>query len=294
MYDFAIESLQIISAGLQPTGIKVRQPFMGLEAPDFRLNQFSNPGRDGGTTSSAQYDFRNIQFEGSVKGRTYEEYHQLRRDLLAAVAIQRDQYNNPVPRRITFTTLDGQSYFADVHFKKPLMSLEYPMYCNFMITGSIDDGVIYGQNTVTSGNISRPTGGGYLLPAIIPYVLTASTGGSVTLTNDGDEITWPKIDNDGNGGIVLTGSLTNPILSNLTTGKTLELNYTIQSGDYVQIDMARQLILLNGSSTLISTKTPTSDWWGLAPGVNLISLDTSSGADGGYADITYNPAFIGV
>lgn len=294
MNEFAIDDLTIITGGQQPTGIKIKQPAQGFESPDYRLNQFSNPGRHGGTTSSSLYDFRRIQLEGSIKGNTYEEYYALRRQLLSAVSIQHDDNLNPVPHRVTFTTLDGQAYYADVHFNKPLMAIQHPMYSEFMITGTIDTGLIFGQAIISSGNISRPTGGGFESPFISPFISEASTGGTVTITNSGDEMAWPTVDNDGNGGIILTGSLTNPVLTNLTTGRKLELDYTLQSGDFIQIDMLKQLVLLNGSSTLISTKTSTSDWWGIAPGPNSISLSTTAGTDGGYASISFNPAYQGV
>lgn len=295
MKEFSIGDFQLMVGGNVVPGFLLQTPIKGLESPKHRTTSYPRPGRDGVTVSAKFLDGRLIELVGMIlaeMGESYADYEARRQAFIAATMNQRDPNGNPRPIRVSFTTLAGKSYYCDAYFNEPIMPLENPVSTSFMVTAV--GNLIYGQDAVSSGNISRPVGGGLIIPFTIPAVSSASTGGTMILTNNGTTTTFPTIDADGNGGIILTGPLTNPVLSNQTAGKFIQLNHTLQSGDYIQIDMENQLILLNGSSSLISTKTTTSDWWGLEPGPNSISIDTSSGADTGYVTINFNPAFIGV
>ncbi|WP_396246700.1 phage distal tail protein [Gordonia sp. CNJ-863] len=179
----------------------------------------------------------------------------------------------------------GDSYIVDIYFDKPLMNMESPIHATYQVTGVCADPFIFGASTVTSAQIRPPSGGGYAVPMIVPYISDASVGGSITLTNDGTETAMPVI--------TLTGLLTQPVLSNQTTGKRLELNYVLPEGEPLTIDMENQLIIRSGASQ-IGAKTIASDWWGLAPGPNAISLTTMSSSDTGYALLTFNPPYMGV
>lgn len=295
MQEFAIGDFKLITGGKPVPGFLLQAPLKGLESPSHRTTSYARPGRDGVTVSSKFLDGRLIELVGLIHaeaGEDASQYEARRSAFITATTNKRDENGNPLPLRISFTTMGGASYYVDAYFNDPIMPLTNPLSTNFMVTAI--GNLIYGTGTVTSGNISRAVGGGFEIPFILPVIAEASTGGTMILANNGTTVSMPTIDENGNGGIILTGSLTNPVLSNLTTGKSMTLNVTIDSGDYVQIDMENQLILLNGSSSLISTKTITSDWWGLEPGPNSISISTSSGSDGGYATISFNPAFVGI
>lgn len=295
MQEFSIGDLQLITGGYPVPGFLLQTPVKGLESPKHRTTSYPRPGRNGVTVSSKFFDGRLVELVGKIfamAGESLSSYEARRQAFIAATANSTTDNGNPIPIRVSFTTLAGQSYYIDAYFNEPIMPLDNPAATDFMITAI--GNLIYGKDSVTSGNISRPVGGGLVIPFTIPAVASASTGGTVILTNAGTTTAFPMVDINGNGGIILTGSLTNPVLSNLTTGKFIELHYTLAAGDYIQIDMENQLILLNGSSSLISSKTSSSDWWGFDPGANSISISTSSGSDGGYVTISYNPAYIGV
>lgn len=295
MQEFSIGDFQLMTGGNPRPGFLLQTPIKGLESPKHRTTSYSRPGRDGVTVSAKFLDGRLIELVGMIyaeAGESFADYEARRSAFIGAVMNQRDDNGNPRPIRVSFTTLAGQSLYCDAYFNEPVMPLESPVSTTFMVTAI--GNLIYGSATTTSGNISRPVGGGLIIPFTIPAVASGSTGGSVVMTNSGTTTTFPSIDANGDGGIILTGPLTNPIISNLTTGKFIEFNYTLASGDYIQIDMDNQLILLNGSSSLISKKTTMSDWWGLEPGPNLLSISTTNNADTGYFTVTYNPAYIGV
>jgi hypothetical protein len=266
--------------------IYVRTPIDGLENPDRRMGSFLKPGGHGGIVSSQLYGFRNISFEGEITGNDFAEYEANRQALIAATAIKIDSIGNPVPIRVSFTTMAGASYFVDLYFNRPIMKMVTPISSQFQISGVAADAFIYGSTQVTSTNISPPTGGGYIVPMIAPYVSDPSSGGSVTVNNPGQESALPNI--------YLTGQLTNPTIMNQTTGKTLALTYTLASGDTAIINMADHLITLNNSSSIIGTKTPESDWWSVATGNNTILVSTTGGSDTGYVTLGFYPPSIGV
>jgi hypothetical protein len=287
MYSFAIGSLPLITNGLANYGFILQSPIEGLDAPNYRNTYFSNPGRDGGTVSSQFYDARMITLTGKLHGDNPTMFEARRKQLAAACAIQKDTNGYPVPIRLTFTTLAGSNYFIDVYFDRPVFDYEEtPNHCRFMVTATAAIPYVFGTTQITSSPIMPPSGGGYPVPMSIPLVIAASVGGSVTLNNPGSVNVYPIITE--------TGTLTNPIIYNQTTGKYLKLNTTIGSGQVVQIDMYKQLITLNSSSSLIGAKSSDSDWWTVVPGSNTFRLETGNTADTGNAVISFYPAYTGV
>lgn len=285
MQAFTIGSLALISGGLPVPGFTLMQPVSGLEGPPHRTNSFARPGRHGSTVSSQFYDGRLITLQGTISGdnTTYETN---RKAFIAATNIDLDGNNYPIATRVSFTMLDGNSYFVDCFFDKPMMDLTAPTRCDFQVTAIAPNPMIFGASQQVSSAISPPSGGGYVVPMIVPYISAASTGGSTVINNAGSETAWPVV--------TLTGPLSNPVLTNTTTGKVLQLSpYSIATGDQVIIDMDAHTITLNGAS-LISTKTATSDWWGLVTGNNTVTVTTTSSSDTGSAVFTYNAPFTGV
>lgn len=279
-------NLHLISNFTPSGGILVQTPIEGLDSPNYRNNSFSNPGRHGVSVSSQFYDARIINLTGQINGSTPAAYEAYRSQLSQAVQIQKDASGYPLPVRMTFITMAGTSYFADIFFDKPTFSIGSPMYCDFQVTGTVANPFIFGVSPVGTGVIYPPTAGGRITPTITPYTTTASTGGNNISYNPGVETALPII--------YIYGSITNPVITNMTTGKVMRLTYTVAAGDQVAIDMYNQLITLNHSSSLISTKSIDSDWWGVIPGNNVISLSTGSTSDSGYIAGNYYAPYVGI
>lgn len=138
----------------------------------------------------------------------------------------------------------------------------------------------------TTGQFAPPQGGGFLVPTNVPTVSTLTGVNSVTALNTGN-ITAPAL-------IFLRGSLTNPFLVNSTLGLSMQINYTLGATDMVVIDMLNKTIVLNGTTSLLGDKGSTSNWWGIAPGPNTISLSSGSTGDTGSAEITWYSVVTGV
>ncbi|WP_425005739.1 phage distal tail protein [Mycolicibacterium sp. S3B2] len=285
MRALSIGDLVLVSDGVPTSGFLIQTPIEGLDGPNHRTNAYAKAGRDGQTISSQFYDARLVTFVGKVYGDTFAEFETNRKALIAATAISRDDNGFPEPIRVSFTTMAEQEYYFDAYFDKPELALEDPITGEFMVTAVCTDPFIYAQTGATSSAISPPSGGGWEIPTILPFTSAASSGGSVTLNNAGSVTAWPII--------TLTGPLTTPVLTNTTTGTYLQLDYTIAMGDEVIIDMIGHTITLDGAS-LISTKTAVSEWWGLEPGNNSVTLTTSSSSDEGSMTVAYNVPYIGV
>jgi phage-related protein len=106
--------------------------------------------------------------------------------------------------------------------------------------------------------------------------------------NSGNETAYPIIR--------VWGAITDPEIINITTGKRFKFTTTVPAGNYLEIDTLMHTVFLNGD--LLYSKYGTMDnaisnWWGLAPGDNLIGLVAGAyTGDGIRADFYYRDAWI--
>ena len=148
------------------------------------------------------------------------------------------------------------------------------------------------QEVIDSTGLIAPAGG--LAPPLTPPITLPDTGegaGTVTLTNPGNSGADPIID--------IYGPVTDPILSNLSQGKTLAFEgVALDTSTLLRVDFYTRTVKLQGTSDYRSKiNWDTSDWWdpgavGLAPGDNLIQIRGASIADPAKAQITFNPAYV--
>lgn len=263
----------------------LQTPIQGLESPAMRVSAYDKPGEDGAVISAMFYGSRNITLSGFIKGATSAIYEANCVAFLAACATKKDTFGYPVATRITFTTLAGTTYYFDAYLKPPIMDYDKINYRRYLLNMVTADPYIYSSGA-KSTTISRAIGGGAVVPFIVPVTLAPSSGGSGTAVNSGNGTSYPIL--------TLTGPLTNPYISNATAGKVMQLIYTIASGNTVVINMSQKTIMLNGSSSLLSTKTVDSEWWALVANSNSIQFSTSTTADTGYLKIDYNDAYLGI
>lgn len=282
MNDFNIGSLKILGTGV--TDYIVQTPLEGFESPDYRTTEYENPGEDGGTVSSQQYGMRAMSIPGIIKGNDPTQYESNRRALSSAMALKRDAFASPVPTRLTWTTLAGSSYFIDAYPKKPLFNYADVNNTRFLLQFTADDPTIYGSTLVSSGAIVRASGGGFILPVVFPIVSSAAIGGTATVANAGNAPSKPTV--------TFTGPLTNPYLLNNANSKYMQLNYTIPSGSFVTINMANKTIMLNGVSSILSTKADGSSWFEIEPGNNILTFSTGSSSDTGSALVEFYPGYL--
>lgn len=88
----------------------------------------------------------------------------------------------------------------------------------------------------------------------------------------------------------IDGPCTTPSLINETTGKTLTLDYTLASGEYLLIDFYERTVLLDGTASRFYAKR--GDWWGLAPGDNEIRFAVQSSSSPCAATLSWRSAWL--
>lgn len=108
-----------------------------------------------------------------------------------------------------------------------------------------------------------------------------ATAGAYTITNAGGTGTKPTL--------TLAGPLTNPVLTNETTGETLELTYTLGSGETLTIDFDAATIYLDGTASRYYAKTG-GTFWELAAGDNNVRFSAQSGS--GTATLEWRDAWL--
>lgn len=267
-------------------GYSVDPNVQGLDATDYRIVNYPIPGQDYARVSAVFYDARTITWQGYISGQDAADYQQKRIALAQVCGINRDQYGYPALTKLSFTTLDGQSYFLMVQPKKPVFAHTYPTWTKYQLTLLAPDARIYSTTPLSSGQITPLVSRGILVPTIVPVLGSGTTGGTATIFNPGTVDSHPII--------TFTGPLTNPYIQNATTGYSWQLDYSLLPGDSVVVDTFNKTVVFDGRSDFISHADNASTWWTVVPGINAFTLSTGSTADTGSVTITCNPAFLGV
>lgn len=118
--------------------------------------------------------------------------------------------------------------------------------------------------TVVDSAALTETGGGFTIPLTIPFTLTASSGGDLSVTNTGSFYAYPVLR--------AYGPIVDPHVINQTTGERLVFEGSISSGDYWEIDMHAQTVKLNGVQSITALDVAASTWWKCGFGTSALQL----------------------
>jgi hypothetical protein len=139
------------------------------------------------------------------------------------------------------------------------------------------------------------SGGGITFPVTPPFeFIGTGIDAHINVTNPGDVEVWPVIRIVGDNG-------KDPTVENEATGKVLALTaaggVTLDTGDYIDIDMAEGTVKLYDASagtttSIIELLSATSEFWSLKRGGNSIHV-TMTLVTSGSVTLTYNPLYIG-
>lgn len=126
-------------------------------------------------------------------------------------------------------------------------------------------------------------------PTIATY-LNANINGTQAITADGNWPTFPVIR--------VNGPITNPSITNSTTGEVIAITATIGSGAYFDIDLSygAKTVYDNLGANRISTVSAASDLatWSLMPGSNTIAVTGSSVGASNNVTFTYYNRYTGI
>lgn len=127
-------------------------------------------------------------------------------------------------------------------------------------------------------------GGGMAVPMKVPMDMSNPLGGSnIVITNNGNSEFYPIIRVD--------GDLNGFVLKNNTTDKSIEYSGTLNSSQFLYLDMYNRVALLNSTTNALADIS--GEWWYLAPGDNEILLITTSGS-GDAEFLDYKDAYRGL
>lgn len=130
------------------------------------------------------------------------------------------------------------------------------------------------ESDLTTAELEPPVDS-WGFPFSFPFSFGAeSAGGDLVVVTTGDLETFPRI--------LIYGPAAAPIIRNLTTGRSLSfVGLSLAAGDFAEVDCWDETVYLNsneGFSLLGAVDIANSDFWQLAPGLNLIQL-VASGFD---------------
>lgn len=137
----------------------------------------------------------------------------------------------------------------------------------------------------TEGLYLQGVTGGLTFPCSFP-VSFATVSPSVTILNPGD-VPSPVI-------MRITGPVTDPVITNETTGETLSLDIEVAAEDYIDIgtEFAKTYVRDSDGDSIMGTVIPGSIFWQVEPGENTLSYSDSGGS--AQILIQYSPRYTGV
>jgi hypothetical protein len=119
----------------------------------------------------------------------------------------------------------------------------------------------------------------------------AYIGSFRTVTTSGNYFVYPH-------NIRINGPITNPLINNATTGKSIQINATIAAGDYYSLNLGYGIKTVKDSlgNNKVATVDPTTDLatWALAPGANIIAIGGTGTASTSDTLFQWYDTYIGV
>ena len=113
---------------------------------------------------------------------------------------------------------------------------------------------------------------------------TVSPSGTTVMENQGTVLTYPTL--------TITGPITNPVVTNTTTGEAISFTGTISSGTNIVVNMLARTVFQGSTVKYSLLNYASSTWWGLQPGNNSISLTQSSSSAPAGLTVTYRDAWL--
>lgn len=263
---------------------QIQPPLSGLGVADIRVGDGLYTGTDGGYVSTEFYGMRTIVIKGFFVTNGCQSMDEARLGLIHSLRIR---YLYP----IFIKTFAGKNFFTEGYLTDLKADITGPKAGEFQITLLCPDPIIYdgGNGNSTDSAWFEQTfykegHGGFDMEYNTPVQWTS--GDQVTsINNIGLVDSYPTI--------ILTGKFTNPVITNLTTNKFIDIETTTTDSDTIVIDMKNRTITKNGGS-IAAYRTIDSSWWSLVQGDNRIVLTTDSQTDKNFGVIRYRLGYGGI
>ena len=277
---FAGEEVVFEQASPTPTvgAYQIASPVHGLGYPDFQGVYEKVSQQPGQTIRRISTDSRLIQFKCLVEGFSYNDWLG-KREILHRIV--QPTYGDETAR---LGTLDLLFPNGDVRSTKCYVSgMSYgpsdiikPGYSIERVIFNCPDPWLYDTHITEYVGITSSDNGfslsdsldgqvGIIFPAFFGSGDLVST---LTIVNEGNMISWPMI--------TATGHFSNPVMTNVTTGKTLRINSVIPAGAEFSVDMENRTAkyVLSGTTIdIFGGLDSSSEFWYLVPDENLVIVE---------------------
>jgi hypothetical protein len=237
---------------------------VGLDdLPAIRAEDVERPGQHGDYSGPDYTGPRVIQLGLGIRGDSPDDLRGLTLALRAATQPQQQ------PAALTFVD-QGVLVWAKVRKRSLPYDAEYlwsigdaalELYCA--------DPHLYGLVEQSASTTTYSPSAGRTYPLTYPRSYgSAGTSGRLTAVNGGAAPAYPVLRID--------GPVASPAIEQVTTGGILQLDATLQAGEYLLIDTSSRAVLLMGSSPRRSWVRAGSVWPLLQPGPNEIAYRGSA------------------
>lgn len=170
--------------------------------------------------------------------------------------------------------IEGERIFATDETKNQLIQLPGGSTTYSVGTGPGAIGYVAGATGVKSLYVSNGTANTITSFQVTPsFALLKYSTSKVTCTNKGSMETYPIVRLT----VENPGSITNPTITNLTTGEAIVFSGTYSAGQSLVLNMANRTALLGtGATAFPNLNVSASKWWLIQPGANEIAISGES------------------
>jgi hypothetical protein len=263
----------------------------GFDSPTMRIDAYDNPGIAGETVAQVLPGGSLLALSGALraahlddKSQVLSNYTTERQTFLQAISHTYDDLGRAEPLLLRFTDLTGRELQADVYRDRYSAPLELPSRNEWRLQLRNPAGVFYSQD-IQSAVVGIPTQGGVNFDIVWDVVFGDSSGGLLTVTNEGNVEAHPII--------VLHGPMANPTMTNTATNEYIGIDHELLDGEIITIDTANSTIIQGETTNRMGTLRAGSVLWSLQPGENTITLQADEHTTG-YAGVQWRDTYGGV
>ena len=187
---------------------------------------------------------------------------------------------------LVLTRSDGASLQIDIKTIEVTGDISSDDGCTSALQVTLNAEYPFLQNSI--GNVQdvrQANGGGFAIPFGIPFSM--NTGGStlVQLQNNGNYAAYPIF--------TFVGPLTNPSITNNTTGQTLNLAYTLATlSDSLVVDCYNRSAVIKPSGN-VGRQYVSGIFWTVPIGASTVTL-SAGGGETGKCTVAFRDTFLGV
>lgn len=238
----------------------------GLDSAPPRETSSAREGQDGGFTDVQFEDMRVIILDGviySPQAQIESYLDSLKGNFGLTATTQPFYFYHPTTgQRTIFAKSLGVKYAVDQLRRTGQSPVQFQLRA--------EDPTIYGASQTLNATIAGASSGrAYNKGYNYGYGGTTSTSGSINCFNGGNKPVKA---------IFVLTNIINPSIVSDTTGQRLNFNISIQSTDYLTVDLRDKTVVLNGTANRRGTLLGGSQWFLLQPGNNYIRFLGATGA----------------